>query len=95
MASICGHLLVSYAGNKKTAIGTSILNATNASKPQVSFVKATPAQFHFHSHSEHMIDGAEYPLEMHIVHFIKKDQLPACGDAGCPTVLGAHVGCSL
>jgi hypothetical protein len=25
---------------------------------------------------------------MHIVHFIKKDQLAVCGDAGCPVVLG-------
>jgi carbonic anhydrase len=25
---------------------------------------------------------------MHIVHFIKPDQLPACGDIGCPVVLG-------
>jgi carbonic anhydrase len=27
-------------------------------------------------------------MEMHIVHFIKPDQLPACKDPGCPTVLG-------
>jgi hypothetical protein len=25
---------------------------------------------------------------MHIVHFIKEDQLAGCGDAGCPVVLG-------
>ena len=25
---------------------------------------------------------------MHIVHFIKPDQLPACADPGCPVVLG-------
>jgi carbonic anhydrase len=25
---------------------------------------------------------------MHIVHFIKPDQLPACGTPGCPVVLG-------
>jgi carbonic anhydrase len=31
-------------------------------------------------------------MEMHIVHFIKKDQLPACGDAGCPVVLGVMIG---
>jgi carbonic anhydrase len=51
-------------------------------------VKATPAQFHFHTHSEHVVAGAEYALEMHIVHVIKGDQLPACGDKGCPVVLG-------
>jgi carbonic anhydrase len=32
--------------------------------------------------------GAEYALEMHIVHFVKNDQLPACGAKGCPVVLG-------
>jgi carbonic anhydrase len=30
-------------------------------------------------------------MELHIVHFIKKDQLPACGDAGCPVVLGMMI----
>jgi carbonic anhydrase len=35
-----------------------------------------------------MLAGASYALEMHIVHFVKGDQLPACGDAGCPVVLG-------
>lgn len=36
--------------------------------------------------------GAVFPLEMHIVHFILPDQLPACGQIkgfpGCPVVLG-------
>lgn len=27
-------------------------------------------------------------MEMHIVHFIKSDQLPACTGKGCPVVLG-------
>ncbi len=58
-------------------------------KGDISYVKATPAQFHFHSHSEHVMSGAEYPLEMHIVHFIKPDQLPSCPKPqGCPVVLG-------
>ena len=26
-------------------------------------------QFHFHSHSEHLINGSYYDLEMHIVHY--------------------------
>jgi hypothetical protein len=33
-----------------------------------------------------------FPLELHIVHFILPDQLPACGEVqgypGCPVVLG-------
>jgi carbonic anhydrase len=28
---------------------------------------------------------------MHIVHFVKSDQLPACGAGGCPVVLGVMV----
>jgi carbonic anhydrase len=27
-------------------------------------------------------------MEMHIVHFIKPDQLPSCPAQGCPAVLG-------
>jgi hypothetical protein len=34
------------------------------------------------------MSGAEYPLEMHIVHFIKPDQLPSCPKTGCPAVVG-------
>jgi carbonic anhydrase len=48
-------------------------------------------QFHFHSHSEHVLAGAEYALEMHIVHFVKGGQLPACGSKGCPVVLGVMI----
>jgi carbonic anhydrase len=31
----------------------------------------TSKQFHFHTPSEHMIDGITYPMEMHIVNFLK------------------------
>jgi hypothetical protein len=31
-------------------------------------------QFHFHTHSEHEINGATYPMEMHIVHTLEPDQ---------------------
>ena len=30
-------------------------------------------QFHLHSGSEHAIDGERYDLEMHTVHYPKKD----------------------
>lgn len=43
--------------------------------------------------------GAEYPMEMHIVHFIMPDQLPACanlsGLPGCPMVLGVMLALTL
>lgn len=75
-----------FAGDRKKATAVSVLS--NSTGP-ISFVKATPAQLHFHTHSEHIISGASYPLEMHIVHFIKPDQLPACpAPNGCPVVLG-------
>ncbi len=32
-------------------------------------------QFHFHTPSEHHMDGDEYPLEMHMVHF-RQDTMP-------------------
>lgn len=32
----------------------------------------TLKQFHFHSPSEHKINGVQYPLEMHLVHYNKK-----------------------
>eukprot|EP00775_Hariotina_reticulata_P003382 gene3382-3656_t len=76
---------IPVAGDKQKATAVSVLNGTGP----ISFVKATPAQLHFHTHSEHVISGASYPLEMHIVHFIQPDQLPACpAPSGCPVVLG-------
>uniref|UniRef100_A0A383W3S8 Carbonic anhydrase n=1 Tax=Tetradesmus obliquus TaxID=3088 RepID=A0A383W3S8_TETOB len=73
-------------GDIATAKATSVLQAGSSGK--ATYVKAAPAQLHFHTHSEHVVSGYVYPMEMHIVHFVKKDQLPACGDAGCPVVLG-------
>jgi carbonic anhydrase len=39
----------------------------NATKQSLSFSTATILQLHFHGPSENHIDGAEHPLEMHIV----------------------------
>lgn len=36
-------------------------------------------QFHFHSPSEHRIDGRSFPLEVHIVHSNPDDQLAVLG----------------
>lgn len=41
------------------------LQLTFADGEQAQF---TPAQLHFHSPSEHTVDGVHYDLEMHIVH---------------------------
>jgi carbonic anhydrase len=54
-------------------------------------VMAIPQQFHFHSRSEHLVDGMSYPMEMHIVHYIFADQIPACAQEPlgiCPYVTG-------
>jgi carbonic anhydrase len=54
-------------------------------------VMAIPQQFHFHSRSEHLVDGMAYPMEMHIVHYIFADQIPACAQEPlgiCPYVTG-------
>jgi carbonic anhydrase len=37
------------------------------------------AQFHFHSPSEHTIDGASYPLELHLVHKDETGNLAVVG----------------
>ena len=36
-------------------------------------------QFHFHAPSEHALDGAMYPLEMHLVHADAEDNLAVVG----------------
>jgi hypothetical protein len=33
-------------------------------------------QFHFHARAEHVIDGKEYPLELHIVNWVYAPTLP-------------------
>lgn len=37
------------------------------------------AQFHFHAGSEHTIDGAQYPLEVHFVHVSEDGRLAVVG----------------
>lgn len=36
-------------------------------------------QFHFHTPSEHLIDGVTYPLEMHLVHTLGMDSVGSAG----------------
>ncbi|EQC35045.1 hypothetical protein SDRG_07285 [Saprolegnia diclina VS20] len=37
-------------------------------------VKYKPVQFHFHTPSEHTIEGAQFPLELHVVHVAPNDR---------------------
>jgi carbonic anhydrase len=49
----------------------------------------TPLQFHFHTHSEHGIDGTFYPAEAHIVCRTQKSALSGCSEStGCLAVVG-------
>lgn len=51
-------------------------------------IPVTPIQFHWHTPSEHVVDGIFYPAELHIVTLISGEDLPACGEAGCLSVFG-------
>ena len=46
----------------------------------------TLLQFHFHARSEHLIDGKDYPMEVHLVHVIsdKHEELPPTVEATKP-----------
>jgi carbonic anhydrase len=51
-------------------------------------VAAKPIGLHVHTPSEHVIDGRQFPLEMHIVHMVDNATLPGCGNASCLAVVG-------
>ena len=44
------------------------VNVKNGGKLIIGGRDYTLVQFHFHGHSEHTIDGKQYPLEGHLVH---------------------------
>lgn len=69
----------------KTAVVTDVLNMTSTKNKTVA---ATPLQFHFHTDSEHAVDGVYYPMEMHIVHNIPASVMPSCPSTGCYMVTG-------
>ena len=51
----------------------------------------TPLQFHFHAPSEHTVDGKNYDLEVHFVHYIKgSDTSSTNGETS--VLLGAVIG---
>lgn len=53
-----------------------------------SFADATLLQFHFHISSENSVDGHIFPMEVHIVTKVPKEEVPECGDSGCIVVFG-------
>ncbi|MGF1491320.1 MAG: carbonic anhydrase [Microcoleaceae cyanobacterium] len=55
------------------------LNYEAGSSIQAEDIRYELAQFHFHSPSEHEIDGNKYPLEIHLVHKNASGQLAVIG----------------
>ena len=51
-----------------TTVGTTITANAFTDGIYINGVLVPLNQFHFHSPSEHTINGAHYPLEMHMVH---------------------------
>lgn len=83
----------------KVPVGATVLTDALKLKPGQDYriVNATALQFHFHTTSEHYLEGHAFPLEMHIVHVVPPSQLPGCVPAngymlgGCLTVLGVMI----
>lgn len=55
------------------------VNLDNAGKIVVDGVDYNFLQFHFHSGSEHTLDGRRYPLEVHLVHASDDGRLAVIG----------------
>ena len=55
------------------------VNYAAGSKLKIDDNKYTLLQFHFHTPSEHMVNGAASPMEVHFVHVNKNGQLAVVG----------------
>nr|AVI02149.1 alpha-carbonic anhydrase 3 [Chlamydomonas sp. ICE-L] len=64
---------------------TDILSMPDTSEG-TKVVTARPLQFHFHTGSEHFMDGDALAMEMHIVSRVPHSEMPGCPEAGCLTV---------
>eukprot|EP00878_Enallax_costatus_P017803 GHUV01018707.1.p1 GENE.GHUV01018707.1~~GHUV01018707.1.p1 ORF type:complete len:401 (+),score=120.11 GHUV01018707.1:587-1789(+) len=53
---------------------------------KISTVTAVPRQFHFHTHSEHLLAGKIFPLEAHLVSAVPQSQMGSCPATGCLVV---------
>lgn len=73
---------------------TDLVSKKFASRQDLSKVKwvYVPAlQFHFHTASEHQMDGLHANLELHVVHRSAPDAFPGCPATGCLAVVGMHI----
>lgn len=79
-----GHVMIPFRGFKNSTI-TDVVDYPEAPTPE--HARGTPVQFHFHTSSEHSIDGSYGVLEMHIVHTVPQSEVPGC-DPQCFAVVG-------
>lgn len=63
------------------------VNTDRGSSIRINGEKYDLVQFHFHTPSEHTIEGSRYPMEMHLVHKNKKGALAV---VGVMMVVGRH-----
>ncbi|KAJ9516327.1 hypothetical protein QJQ45_001058 [Haematococcus lacustris] len=87
-AELRSRILVPNVGGHVVDVARSSVNASYLP------VIATPLQLHFHTTSEHTLEGAYYPLELHIVHVVPQTSLPACPASGCLAVAGVMLALS-
>ncbi|GFH25088.1 alpha-carbonic anhydrase domain-containing protein [Haematococcus lacustris] len=87
-AELRSRILVPNVGGHVVDVTRSSVNASYLP------VIATPLQLHFHTTSEHTLEGAYYPLELHIVHVVPQTSLPACPASGCLAVAGVMLALS-
>ncbi|KAI8472425.1 MAG: alpha carbonic anhydrase [Monoraphidium minutum] len=77
-----------------------VIGSLNASNPIISQVMPRPPNatvtrvpvrpvlLHFHTRSEHLIGGREYPLEMHLLSIVPRSAVPGCPEPGCLVATG-------
>ncbi|GAX73416.1 hypothetical protein CEUSTIGMA_g868.t1 [Chlamydomonas eustigma] len=73
-------ILVPFKGLPNSTV-LDVLSMTAADV--VHLAKAVPYQFHFHTSSEHTLEGMFGALELHIVHNITQAEMPGCPPTGC------------
>ena len=77
-----GNIRFHYGPSKLNIVNnghTIQVNTDKGSSIRIDGEKYDLLQFHFHTPSEHTIEGASYPMEMHLVHKNKKGDLAVVG----------------
>ncbi len=85
-----GNIRFHYKSSKLNIVNnghTIQVNNDKGSSIRIDGEKYDLVQFHFHTPSEHTIEGSRYPMEMHLVHKNKKGNLAV---VGVMMVVGKH-----